>query len=136
MESFPLSPNGKLDRKSLPAPDDEAYVRRGYEAPVGEMEETVAGVFAEVLGVERVGRNDSFFELGGHSLMAMRVIARLEEQLGIKMSVREIFNKPTIASLGLWIDLTSERLTSDAELQTLVENLSAEEVSQLLLGEK
>ncbi|MBB5066904.1 condensation domain-containing protein, partial [Granulicella mallensis] len=99
MESFPLSPNGKLDRKSLPAPDDEAYVRRGYEAPVGEMEETVAGVFAEVLGVERVGRNDSFFELGGHSLMAMRVLSRLRSAK-LRIDVRDLFSYPVVQDLA------------------------------------
>ncbi|WP_263053373.1 non-ribosomal peptide synthetase [Granulicella mallensis] len=99
MESFPLSPNGKLDRKALPAPDDEAYVRRGYEAPVGEMEETVARVFAEVLGVERVGRNDSFFELGGHSLMAVRLLSRLREA-GWQTEVSTLFAQPTVAGLA------------------------------------
>ncbi|WP_052310636.1 non-ribosomal peptide synthetase [Granulicella mallensis] len=99
MESFPLSPNGKLDRKALPAPDDEAYVRRGYEAPVGEMEETVARVFAEVLGVERVGRNDSFFELGGHSLMAMRVLSRLHSAK-LRIDVRDLFSYPVVQDLA------------------------------------
>ena len=64
-------PNGKVDRKALPAPDGAAYASRGYEAPVGEVEETLAQIWAEVLKLERVGRHDNFFELGGHSLLAV-----------------------------------------------------------------
>ena len=76
LEEMPLTGNGKLDRKALPAPEGEAYGRREYEAPVGEVEKTLAGVWAEVLKLERVGRNDNFFELGGHSLLAITVIER------------------------------------------------------------
>ncbi|MQX45582.1 amino acid adenylation domain-containing protein, partial [Sinorhizobium medicae] len=69
LDALPLTVNGKLDRKALPVPDDDAYARRTYEAPQGEIETLLAGIWAELLGVERVGRHDNFFELGGHSLL-------------------------------------------------------------------
>ena len=72
LERMPLTVNGKLDRKALPAPEGDAYGERGYEAPQGEIERKLAAIWAEVLKVERVGRHDNFFELGGHSLLAMR----------------------------------------------------------------
>ena len=65
---MPLTPNGKVDRRALPAPEGEAYATPGYEAPVGAVEVALAALWAEVLGVERVGRGDDFFALGGHSL--------------------------------------------------------------------
>src|SRR5262249_8973883 len=73
LEAMPLTANGKLDRGALPAAAGDAYVKREYEEPVGEMERAVARIWEELLGVERVGRNDNFFELGGHSLLAVQV---------------------------------------------------------------
>ncbi len=91
MERMPLTANGKLDRKALPAPEGDAYVVREYEEPEGEMEESLAGIWAEVLHVERVGRQDNFFELGGHSLLAVRVIARVREALKVEVGIRDLF---------------------------------------------
>src|SRR5476651_356951 len=70
LEAMPLTPNGKLDRKALPAPDSDALIRRGYEAPQGETETTLARIWMQLLNVEQVGRHDHFFDLGGHSLLA------------------------------------------------------------------
>ena len=84
LESLPLTANGKLDRKALPAPDSEAYARQRYEAPQGEMEAAVAAIWAEVLKLERVGREDNFFELGGHSLLAVRVVSRVQSSWASK----------------------------------------------------
>src|SRR5262249_53011094 len=69
LERLPLTTNGKLDRKALPAPEGDAYVRRRYEPPVGEIETRLARIWAEVLKIDRVGRHDNFFGLGGHSLL-------------------------------------------------------------------
>ncbi len=77
LDAFPLTPNGKLDRRALPAPDENAFAREAYEAPRGEVETAVAAIWSELLGAERVGRHDSFFALGGHSLLAMRLAAAL-----------------------------------------------------------
>jgi arthrofactin-type cyclic lipopeptide synthetase B len=96
LDSLPLSPNGKVDRKALPAPDSAAVSIREYEAPVGEMEILLARLWCELLKVERVGRQDHFFELGGHSLLAVSLIGRLQQE-GIEADVRTLFEQPTLA---------------------------------------
>jgi aryl carrier-like protein len=88
-----------VDRKALPAPDGAAYATRGYEAPVGEVEERLAGIWAEVLKVERVGRQDNFFELGGHSLLAITLIERMR-RVGLNTDVRALFATPTFAEFA------------------------------------
>ncbi|WP_445234431.1 AMP-binding enzyme, partial [Duganella rhizosphaerae] len=85
LPSLPLTPNGKLDRKALPAPDAQAYVARGYEAPQGQVEETLAAIWAELLKLERVGRHDNFFELGGHSLLAIQMLTRVRQALKLEV---------------------------------------------------
>ncbi|MCG6574248.1 amino acid adenylation domain-containing protein, partial [Pseudomonas sp. AF32] len=99
LEAFPLTTNGKLDRKALPAPDSDAVARRRYEAPVGAVEITLAALWAELLGIEQVGRHDRFFELGGHSLLAVKLIERMR-QVNLHADVRVLFGQPTLASLA------------------------------------
>ncbi|KAA9382691.1 amino acid adenylation domain-containing protein [Neorhizobium galegae] len=99
LDGLPLTPNGKLDRQALPAPDDDAYARRAYEAPQGEVETALAGIWQELLGVERVGRNDNFFELGGHSLLAVQLMERLR-RLSLGVEVRTLFARPVLADLA------------------------------------
>ncbi|WP_245490037.1 non-ribosomal peptide synthetase, partial [Rhizobium ruizarguesonis] len=99
LDALPLTVNGKLDRKALPVPDDDAYARRAYEAPQGEIETLLAGIWAELLGVERVGRHDNFFELGGHSLLAVQMMERLR-RLSLGVEVRTVFAKPMLADLA------------------------------------
>jgi non-ribosomal peptide synthetase component F len=101
---LPITPNGKLDRKALPAPMADAYVTRAYEAPVGEVEAALARIWAELLGRERVGRNDNFFELGGHSLLAITLVERMR-RADLQTEVRNIFAAPTLAALA---DVTEE----------------------------
>ncbi|HVH12808.1 MAG TPA: amino acid adenylation domain-containing protein, partial [Longimicrobium sp.] len=100
VDAWPLTPNGKLDRKALPAPEDDAFAGRGYEAPVGEIEEALAEIWADVLRVKRVGRGDDFFELGGHSLLAVRVISRVRQVLGVEIALRELFTQPVLAEFA------------------------------------
>jgi aryl carrier-like protein len=94
-----LTPNGKLDRKALPAPEMDAYAVRGYEAPEGEVEQTLAQIWAELLKVERVGRHDNFFELGGHSLLAITLIERMR-RAGLHADVQSLFVAPTLSGLA------------------------------------
>jgi hypothetical protein len=104
LTALPLTSNGKLDRKALPAPDGSAYATRGYEAPVGETEEVLAGIWAEVLGVERAGRGDDFFALGGHSLRAVRMISRVRQLLGTEVPLGELFLRPVLADFAESLD--------------------------------
>ncbi|MDY7532529.1 phosphopantetheine-binding protein [Pseudomonas sp. Bout1] len=96
---WPLNPAGKLDRKALPEPGAEAVVSRAYEPPRGEVETLIAGVWAQVLKLERVGRQDHFFELGGHSLLAVGVVARMRKA-GLEVDARMLFSQPTLAGLA------------------------------------
>ena len=100
LEKLPLTPNGKLDRQALPAPDGDAHgARDGYEEPVGEIETTLAGVWRELLKLERVGRHDNFFELGGNSLLVVRVIARMR-RAGWQVDPHTLFTIPVLAELA------------------------------------
>ena len=91
LEQLPLTPNGKIDRRALPSPHEDAIARRGYEAPEDEIEIALAKIWAELLGVNQVGRNDHFFELGGHSLLAVRVLSRVSQEIGVSMPVSDLF---------------------------------------------
>ncbi|WP_370906529.1 AMP-binding protein [Ensifer sp. WSM1721] len=99
LEALPLTPNGKLDRKALPVPDVDAYARRAYEAPRGAVETLLAGIWEELLGVERVGRHDNFFELGGHSLLAVQLLGRTLA-VGLKFSAADLFQAPVLKELA------------------------------------
>ncbi|TFF33719.1 non-ribosomal peptide synthetase, partial [Pseudomonas sp. RIT623] len=96
LDALPLSPNGKLERKALPAPD---VPQQAYEAPQGEVETLLAQLWSELLGVAQVGRHDNFFELGGHSLLAVTLTARLRKA-GLRADVRVLFGQPTLAALA------------------------------------
>ena len=99
VESLPLTVNGKLDTRALPAPGYQD-AGGGYRAPASAVEEILAGIYARVLGLERVGVDDSFFELGGDSLSAMRVIAAVNTGLDAGLAVRAVFEAPTVAQLA------------------------------------
>jgi len=99
LDEFPLSPNGKLDRMALPAPEMGSYSRQQFEAPLSELEEGLTSVWQEVLRVPRIGRNDDFFELGGHSLLAIRMLAKVNQLFGCKLSVGDVYSSPTVKDL-------------------------------------
>ncbi|MGA4029907.1 amino acid adenylation domain-containing protein, partial [Ralstonia nicotianae] len=100
LERLPLTPNGKLDRKELPAPEGQAYASTAYEAPQGEVEVALAGIWQTLLGVERVGRHDDFFALGGHSLQAVRLVAQVRTQLGAELGLTELFAQPSLSAVA------------------------------------
>ncbi|WP_215544475.1 non-ribosomal peptide synthetase [Amycolatopsis sp. CA-230715] len=100
MTAWPLTPNGKIDRAALPAPDSAAYGRGGYALPEGELETAIASAWEAVLGVERVGRDDDFFALGGHSLLAMRLASKIRAALGREIAPTAVFTAPTVAELA------------------------------------
>lgn len=113
LEALPLNANGKVDRKALPEP--EFGSERGYEAPQGEVEEALARIWMEVLGVERVGRHDNFFELGGHSLLALKVIQQMRERGGkLHTGLRRLFAAPTIAAYCSHSDVGSRTVALNA----------------------
>jgi amino acid adenylation domain-containing protein len=99
LEQMPRTPNGKVDRRALPAPEGEAYTTRSFDPPVGDTEVALAEIWSELLGVPRVGRQDHFFELGGHSLLAIRLIERLRRRQ-LHVDVRTLFTTPTLAALA------------------------------------
>ena len=97
LDALPLTPNGKLDARALPAPE---YIAGEYRAPSTPTEEILAVIYAEVLGIDRVGADDSFFDLGGDSLSAMRVVAAINTGLDAAVVVRALFEAPTVAQLA------------------------------------
>ncbi|KAF9993662.1 hypothetical protein BGZ79_001642 [Entomortierella chlamydospora] len=113
LDALPLTTNGKLNRQALPEPEGDAFASQDYEAPFGETETALAAIWADVLKIERVGRNDSFFMLGGHSLLAVKMIGLVRLNLGFEMKLRTLFEAPTIAQLSvklLEVDDTQEDL--------------------------
>ena len=100
LDRLPLTTNGKLDRRALPAPEWDTAIQAGYQEPRTDAERVIAGIWAEVLGVARVGAHDSFFQLGGDSILSIQVTARLRAAFGVQLSPRALFTHPTIAELA------------------------------------
>jgi amino acid adenylation domain-containing protein/FkbM family methyltransferase len=100
LDEMPLTPNGKLDRKALPAPESGPAASRAYEAPQGEIEAALASVWSDVLRVERIGRHDNFFEIGGHSLLAVRLLAKTNRRFRQTLPLAALFTAPNIAALA------------------------------------
>ncbi|WP_354370148.1 amino acid adenylation domain-containing protein, partial [Variovorax atrisoli] len=126
LQALPLNANGKVDRKALPAP--EFTSDRAYEAPVGEVEETLAAIWAEVLGVTRVGRNDNFFELGGHSLLAAQTVARVQSAMQMDLAIRDVFLHPVLTEMGTLIadkNLMKPATQALSEIDSLLDSMEA-----------
>jgi acyl-coenzyme A synthetase/AMP-(fatty) acid ligase/acyl carrier protein len=124
LDAFPLTPSGKLDRRALPTPDDTADAHKIYAAPQGEAETTLAAIWAELLGVARISRNDDFFELGGHSLMATQVLSRLQQSMDVSLTVKDIFENATLEQLAEQVVLAQLAKYKPEELATLLEQVA------------
>jgi amino acid adenylation domain-containing protein len=124
LDALPLTANGKVDRRALPAPDAEPGAKRGeYVAPRTEVEAALATICGEALGIEKLGIDDDFFELGGDSLMAIRAVFRIRKAMGVELQVRSFFDAPTVAELA--------ELVEDLILAQ-IEELSDEEAKEQL----
>jgi acyl carrier protein len=102
LDAFPLTPNGKLDKKALPKPNRPHQLN--YQAAATETEQLLEKMMSEILNLERVSREDDFFNLGGHSLLATRLVTRIKQHYSINFPASTVFEKPTIAQLGQHID--------------------------------
>ena len=124
MKALPLTPNGKIDRRALPVPDNFHNEQEDkFVAPGTPTEAKLAPIWVQVLGLEKVSINDNFFELGGHSLQAVSLVSKLSVEMNLKVSVKLLFEHPTIAKLAKAIEplLTTEPSVNPKELQTEVE---------------
>jgi amino acid adenylation domain-containing protein len=116
LDAMPLTDNGKVDRRALPAPDRmRPDLQEAFVAPRSQSEELVVGIWSNVLGLERIGVYDSFFELGGHSLLAVQIISRIREVFEVELPVRALFEAPTVAGLTERIEAARR---NDEGLQT------------------
>ena len=105
LESLPVTPNGKVDRHALPAPEPvKLELAGGYVAPRTPVEEVLVKIFASVLGLKRVGIHDNFFELGGHSLLATQLVSRVRDAFGVELPLRSVFEAPAIAQLSKMVE--------------------------------
>jgi acyl carrier protein len=126
MEKLPISPNGKVDRKALPAPEVSDMNVETSAPPRTPEEKQLAGIWSEILGLGQIGIHDDFFALGGHSLLATQLIARVSRELGADIPLRRLFESPTIAGFAQVIE---------ADLLQRVEGLSDDEIEALLAAE-
>jgi acyl carrier protein len=110
LEKLPLASNGKVDRKRLPIPGSERpELGTNHVAPSSSIERIIAGIWAESLGLEKVGVHDNFFDLGGHSLLMAQIQTKLRDALKIDVSIVEMFQYPTVSSLAKHIGAPSDR---------------------------
>lgn len=136
LETIPLTPNGKINRRALPLPNlARPALEQSFVEPRNETEARLVQIWAEVLRVERVGVNDNFFDLGGHSLLATQVMARLQETFQVNLPLHTLFDAPTVAALAVMIVQKEVEHLADEELRqmlTSLETLSEDEVYRIL----
>ena len=134
LDSMPLSDTGKIDRESLPAPEQSRpALEQNYAAPATALEKVLAGIFGEVLKIERVGVCDNFFELGGHSLLATRVVSQIRQMFAIELPVRQLFEEPTVSGLAsLIVKDERARIERTAELLCEISTMSDDAVTAML----
>ncbi len=137
LESLPLTPNGKVDRRALPIPGAEREGGEEWIAPRNETEAVIAGIWAEVLGVERVGAEDDFFKLGGHSLLATQLISRIRDTFEIEVGFSRFFKTPTVAGVAAAIVEQRASQVDETDLLAMLADLKAlspEELQAQLAG--
>ena len=136
LDSLPLTPSGKVDRRALPAPNHDPPASADvFVAPRTSTERMIAGIWAEVLGVKQIGIHDNFFDLGGHSLLATQVVSRMQEAFHVKLPLRGLFEKPTIEGLAMIITRNQAEKSGAEELTDMlarIESLSDADAQRLL----
>ncbi|MEO6219285.1 MAG: non-ribosomal peptide synthetase, partial [Ginsengibacter sp.] len=115
LKDFPLTPNGKIDKKAFPEPDVTGFLSNQFVAPRNDLEAKLAGIWKEILKVERVGVYDNFFELGGHSLLVMRLISSIKRELKIDLEISTLFELLTIEELANYIKVTQSNYQAEFE---------------------
>jgi len=126
LNSFPLTPNGKLDRKALPAPDHSRPVLdHAFAPPKTLVEEILATIWAEILKLDKIGIHDNFFHLGGHSLLATQIVSRINSYFGIELPLRHIFESPTVAEMAIILSGKQVKQTSEAALTQMIHDVEA-----------
>jgi acyl carrier protein len=139
LREFPLAPNGKLDRKSLPEPDhSRPELETPYGAPSTRFEIELANIWAEVLGLDRVGIHDNFFDLGGHSLTATRVVSQVIKKFQLEIPLQSLFVAPTVAEMAAVIEAHRGKKVGEADLERMLadlESLSDDEARRLIAEE-
>src|SRR6185437_12410784 len=134
LETMPLLPNGKLDRRALPVPDrSHAEAEETYAPPRTHVEEQLTQIWAELLDLDRVGIHDNFFTCGGHSLLAMVFLARVSSIFRVELSVRTFFEMPTIAEIAAFIESKIPGVIEESagwQVLAEIENLSDEEIDR------
>jgi len=119
IEEFPLTPNGKIDKKRLPAPDVRHSAKEGYVAPESETEMTLVDIWQQVMGLEKIGIRDGFFELGGHSLKAVRIMIQIRKEMNVEVSLKTLFFLKNIEGIAKYIDM--DRLRNNAAVENYQE---------------
>jgi acyl carrier protein len=145
LDAFPLTPNGKIDRRALPAPERTRGEDGTYVAPATETEERIAAIFGDLLNVDHVGAEDSFFNLGGHSLLATQLASRIESEFSVRVTIQAIFESPTVRGLARLADQSpkdsglaasepaiARAASLEDDLLDLVDEMSEEQLDALL----
>jgi acyl carrier protein len=126
VDAFPVTANGKLDRRALPAPDGaRPAMARSYVAPETPVEQTLASIWGEILGVDRIGLDDDFFDLGGHSLLAVKMLSRVQQSFDLDLRLPQVFEHSTIRDLAAAIAAEFLDAADDDELASLLAEVEA-----------
>jgi natural product biosynthesis luciferase-like monooxygenase protein len=140
LDAFPLLPNGKVDRHSLPSPDQaRPQLQKAFVAPTNALEEALAVIWTDLLGIERVGILDNFFELGGHSLLAARLVSQVRDTFRVELPLHSLFDAPTVAGLSRTVVARETKPGQSEKIAQVIKRLGAmskEEAKQILQQKK